>query len=252
MAALGVTDRGFLLGDGLFETIRIKNGEPLWMPAHLSRLITGAEILCFPPIQDDFAKQLADLIKVNEVVDGVARITVSRGEGQRGISLPETPIPTTLVAVSPAYPGRSPMSLHVVQGIRRNQFSPLFRIKSLNYLDNILARNEATQLGFDDAILLNTTGQVTETSVGNLLFLVDGKWVTPPVNDGVLPGTARARILADGLAKECTLQDCDLAKVESAIMVNALSLRTVEKIDQRELDMPEWEDEQAFCACLDL
>lgn len=237
-ASLGVTDRGFLLGDGLFETIRVKDGKALWFSAHLSRLMAGAEILGFPPINDDFESQVASLVEANKVINGVVRITVSRGEGQRGINLPESPIPTTLVSASPSFPSRQPLSLHVVSSLRRNQFSPLFRIKSLNYLDNIMARKEATDFGADDAILLNTVGKVTETSIGNLLFLLNDQWVTPPVNDGVLPGTARARLLASGLTNEMSLDAGDLEAVESAIMVNALSLRAVTRIDANDLKSP--------------
>ncbi len=240
-ASVGITDRGLLLGDGLFETIRVKENEPLALSAHLTRLRAGADMLGFAVPGQELQNDIRALIAANQVRDGVVRVTVTRGEGQRGVAPPQNPFINVIITASPMVLAQTPMRLHVVTVTRRNEHSPLYRIKTLNYLDNILARMEAEEAGADDGILLNTAGRVAETSVGNLLFQYMGEWVTPPVIDGALPGTARASLIATGLVREQRLECVDLAEVTAAIMVNALSLRSVTHIGDRDILPPDAE-----------
>jgi len=251
-ANLGINDRGFLLGDGLFETIRIKDHKALALDAHLSRLHAGADLLGFPQFGLNIKDQIDALIQVNSVAQGCVRLTVSRGRGQRGVLPDEAPNLTILITALSMAPSMTPMRLHVTHVTRRNQFSPLSRMKTLNYLDNVLVRQDAARCGADDGIVLNVTGQVAETSVGNLLFRLGGNWVTPPVDDGALPGTARGALIAAGLLVERSLQDTELVNVDSAVMVNALSLRVVTHIDGQALSAPTDAEYKAFAACLDL
>ncbi len=248
-ARIAAADRGFLLGDGLFETLRVRQGRAVAADRHLARLAEGLAFLGFPPPPPDLAAAIDAVIAANRVVEGSVRLTVSRGTGPRGVLPPEAPAPTVLISAVAALPPATPLSLIVARCTRRNSFSPLSRLKTLNYLDSILARREAAAAGADDAILLNTAGGVAETTATNLILFLDGGWLTPPVGDGALPGIARARLLEAGLIAERSLSVADLARAQAALAVNALSCRAVASIDGRALAMP---DTAAFRAALEM
>jgi branched-chain amino acid aminotransferase len=248
-ARIAAADRGFLLGDGLFETLRVRDGRAVAADRHLARLAEGLAFLGFPPPPPDLAAALGAVIAANRVVEGSARLTVSRGTGPRGVLPPETPAPTVLISAIAGAAPAPPLSLVVARGTRRNPFSPLSRLKTLNYLDSILARREAAAAGADDAILLNTVGGVAETTAANLILHLDGDWLTPPVADGALPGISRARLIEAGLIAERSLAIADLARAQAALAVNALSCRAVASIDGRALAMP---DAAAFRAALEM
>ena len=115
---------------------------------------------------------------------------------------------------------------------RRNEFSPLSGVKSLNYLDAILARQDAAVRGFDDAVMLNTQGFVAETSVASLFVVLNGQLCTPPLADGALPGVARAVVMEALAAVERRLLPSDLARAEEMVLTNALGARSVILVDQ--------------------
>jgi len=114
---------------------------------------------------------------------------------------------------------------------RRNEHSPLARVKSLNYLDNILARREAAENGADDAILLNTRGRVAETTIANLFALIDGRVVTPSVAEGALPGIARGLILERLEVAERPLTLAELRRAGEIVLTNSLGVRPVVAVD---------------------
>ena len=132
-------------------------------------------------------------------------------------------------------PALPPARAIVARSTRRNEHSPLSRIKSLNYLDSILARQEAARCGADEAILLNTSGFVAEASAGNLFVRLDGAWLTPPVADGALPGIARARILEAKLGAECRITVEALHRADAAVISSSLGIRPLAGIDRSEL-----------------
>lgn len=233
-ARIAPSDRGFTLGDGLFETLKVKAGVPMRLSAHLARLARGAQVIGLKLPTLDFAAILAQTLAANAIADGSARITVTRGSGPRGVLPPAAPAPTVLVTCAPAAPPAGPARLVIARSTRRNEFSPLASIKSLNYLDNILARQEATARGADDGILLNTQGRVTETSIANLFALVDGRLVTPPVSEGVLPGVMRAEVLAHGV-EEAPLTEDDLARASEIFLTSSLGIRKVAGLEGRTL-----------------
>jgi branched-chain amino acid aminotransferase len=127
--------------------------------------------------------------------------------------------------------------LVVCRTTRRNEHSPLARIKSLNYLDSVLARAEAADRGADDGVMLNSVGRAAETTVSNLFVSLQGRWTTPAVAEGALPGIARATILAASRAVEGRLTEDDLARADAALLSNSLALRPVAAIEGRELDI---------------
>ncbi|MBI2241150.1 MAG: aminotransferase class IV family protein [Magnetospirillum gryphiswaldense] len=227
-------DRGFTLGDGLFETIKIRHGQPLRLDLHLARLQQGAVILRLPlpPGEDWLGRAIHDVLQANDMHDAALRLTVSRGPGQRGLLPPDPCVPTILLTPAPLPPPLGPARAVTAQNVRRNQMSPLSRIKALSYLDNVLARLEAQDHGADDAVLLNTLGRVAETTIANI-FVVgnDGILVTPPVADGALPGVRRAEMLRSMVAIERSISREDLLNAREVFLTNALSVRPLIIID---------------------
>ena len=233
-ASISPLDRGFTLGDGLFETLRVAGGTVLRVEAHLARLAAGARVLGLPLPALDLAAALTTTAEANAITDGALRLTVSRGVGPRGVLPPAEPAPTLVITAAPLPPPAAPARLVIVERTRRNEFSPLAQVKSLNYLDNILARQEAAARGADDGVLLNTREGVAETSIANLFAVLDGALVTPPLDAGVLPGIMRAAVLAKGAA-ERPLSAADLARAEEIFLTSALGIRSVAALEGREL-----------------
>jgi len=198
-SVIALADRGFALGDGLFETLLVRAGEPVFLSEHLSRMHASAEIMELPVPYDeaDIHKAIRKLAGDSEG-DLAARITLTRGVGPRGILPPKghEAQPVMIIALSPAPPARRGSVPCILSSIRRNEGSPAARMKTLSYIDNILARQEAEQAGAGEAIMLNNQGLVTCTSVGNI-FIVAGEnqLLTPNTDCGVLPGIVRRKVI---------------------------------------------------------
>jgi branched-chain amino acid aminotransferase len=234
-ARIDPRDRGLTLSDGVFETIAVRRGKAPRLAAHLARLREGLAVLALPLAPDDatLAGWIADTLIANELLDAAVRLTVTRGVGPRGLPPPDAPQPTVIVTASPMPPPATPARVVVAESTRRNELSPIARIKSLAYLDQVLARQEATARGADDALLRNTRGDIAGATAGNVFFLIDGGLVTPPVGDGALPGIARAEVIALTRAEERTVSVAMAEHAAEAFITNALGLRPVVAIDGR-------------------
>ncbi len=233
--SISPSDRGFTLGDGLFETLRCLGGEPQQLDAHLARLSEGAAVLGIPlPMP---LARLAEAMRATLAACGLSqaalRLTLTRGPGARGLAPPLDSTPTLLITAAPLPPPLPPARLITATITRRNQFSPLSRIKSLNYLDNILSRQEAQHAGADDALMLNTLGLAAETSVANLFAVIGGELVTPPLSDGALPGVMRGRVIMSASAVERSLARADLLTAGEIFLTNSLGIRSVIELDGR-------------------
>jgi branched-chain amino acid aminotransferase len=214
-------DRGFLLGDGLFETIKIVDGKPEYLKEHVERLVAGARVLDIP-----FECHTAQIeSKISELAVfplSVARITLTRGSGPRGLNPPLDPKPNLYISVSEYHPlPDRPLKLFV-STIRRNEFSPSSQLKTLSYTDNILARIQALKNGADEALLLNTQGFVACAASGNIFIEKNGVLFTPPLSEGVLPGIMRAQILAHHPSEEKRLMLEDCRNAEAVYLCNSL------------------------------
>ena len=199
---LDAADRGLTLGDGVFDTQLFIDGALADGEAHFSRLLRHAASihLTVPWSVADlsiFAMQLS-------TTDAVIRTQLTRGSGPRGLTLPEKTSPTLIMRALPRPPPRS-APLLMISPIRRNETSPLSRIKATQYLDAIIALMGAQDAGCDDAIFLNTHGHVTCTTTANLFIVKDGVWSTAPLEDGVLDGITRARIITERAAQVRTI-----------------------------------------------
>lgn len=229
-ASIAITDRGFTLGDGLFETIRVRHSRVQRLPAHIARLTRGAQLLDFPLPDQELLEALEMVRTANDLEDGVLRLTLTRGSGPRGVLPPPRPEPTLLITAAPMAPLPPPARLIIATITRRNEMSPLSMVKSLNYLDNILARQEAATQQADDAVLLNTQGRIAETSIANIFAVIEGRLLTPPVQDGALPGVMRAAMLGQG-AQEQPLTSADLAGAEEIFLTSSLGIRPVRELE---------------------
>jgi branched-chain amino acid aminotransferase len=237
-ARIDPADRGFTLSDGIFETMRIADDRFLWTGDHLSRLRSGAQILDIPvPFTDaEIILGLRELVTASAMSDCALRLTLTRGPAaKRGLWPPGEPVRPTLIASVASFAEAPPATLAVANSTRRNEHSPLSRLKALNYGDNILAKREAIERGATDAILLNGRGDLACCTVGNLFLKIQGRWTTPQRSDGILPGLARARVVKMLGAEERTIGPDELRKVTEAFTTNSLQTTAVLQLEGRHL-----------------
>jgi branched-chain amino acid aminotransferase len=198
LAVVPVNDRGFMYGDGLFETLRVVNGRPFRLAQHLERMMHGADFLkikCpFTPKElQEFAGQL---IEHNQRPEAILRAVLTRGPGERGYTPRPDGRPTVVMTLHPAPPLDQPGSWKLVTAsYRLTAADPLASFKTLNKLTHIMARSEAVEQGADEALLVNTNGEVAEATSGNLFWVDEDTICTVPADRGVLPGITRAVVL---------------------------------------------------------
>ncbi|CAM3316181.1 aminotransferase class IV [Thalassospira profundimaris] len=249
-ASIPVTDRGFLLGDGFFETMRAHEGKIAWLEAHMGRLDHHAELIEFPldllPETEEVAEIVAKLFEQIHRKDAVVRMTVSRGPGERGLLPPGSPDPTILITAEPFDPldPNIGLTLATSQKVRRNPHSVAGSIKSTNYMDNIAAKQEVQKYGAQDALILSADGHVAETTVANLFGITGETLWTPDEDSGILCGLARDYVLqvAEESEIEVTFEPKapeELKEFDAVFTANALQgLRVVDRIDGYVVGVP--------------
>ncbi|MEA4855265.1 MAG: aminotransferase class IV [Solidesulfovibrio sp.] len=233
-ARIAPSDRGLTLGDGLFETMLAQGGRVARLGAHLDRLRAGAALLrlALPPL--DWPGITAATLAANGLDQAVVRLTVTRGAAARGLLPPAAPgAPTVLLAAAARPPQPPPASCVVATVTRRNERSPLCGVKSLNALDNVLARLEAADRGADDALLRNTAGRLAESTMANLFVVKGGQLHTPPLAEGALPGIMRAAVMARCRVRETRLSAQDVVRADEAFLTNSLGIRPIARLDGR-------------------
>jgi branched-chain amino acid aminotransferase len=197
-AVIPVNDRGFMYGDGLFETVRVLNGRPFRFAQHLERMMRGADFLKikppFPPRElQDYAGQL---IEKNQMPEALLRVTLTRGPGERGYTPNGEGRPTIVMTLHPAPASEIPVQWSLItSSYRVPAADPLSSFKTLNKLTHVMARAEAAEKGVNEALLINTNGEVAETASGNVFWVYNDKICTTPTGRGVLPGITRAVVL---------------------------------------------------------
>ena len=216
-ALILVSDRGFLLGDGLFETVRVAAGRPFRLAEHLERLERGADFLKIklPFTPRELKIFAAQLIERNQTPEAILRLTLTRGPGGRGYTPEHESKPTLVMTLHtvPGAPASGPArsgqpSRHagpvagaplgwklITSSLRIPTSGPLTAFKTTSKVLHVMARAEAVERGADEALLLNTDCEVAETASGNIFWVSDDRICTVPVGRGILPGITRAVVL---------------------------------------------------------
>ena len=197
-AHVSALDRGFTLGDGLFETMRVYHGKLFRLEHHLARLAHSATVLGIS-LGPRVRLMLEDAIcaaRAAGLHEAALRLTVSRGVGPRGLAPPPDPTPTVVIAVYALPPRAAAPPLAVCTArAPRNEHALTAGMKTLGYVESVLALAAARAAGADDALFLDTAGHLCEATASNLFLVGDDVLLTPPPSCGVLPGITRAAVL---------------------------------------------------------
>ncbi len=245
-ARISVFDHGLLYGDGVFEGIRTYNGRVFELDAHIRRLYDSAKAICMeiPMTPDGMKKAVARTCRENNTMNGYVRLVVTRGVGNLGLNpyLCKRPQVIIIAAAIQLYPQElydEGLTLITVATPRNTAEAVNPRIKSLNYLNNVLAKIEAINGGCLEAVMLNGDGTVAEATGDNIFILRDGNLVTPSVDSGILEGITRDVVMrlaraADIPVQEKRLSRYDLYTADEVFLTGtAAEVVGVAKIDAR-------------------
>jgi branched-chain amino acid aminotransferase len=224
--SLDAHDRGFLLGDGVFETVAVINHKPLWLDEHVQRMARAAGELGIAFNAEGTFFGLTEVLEKSAAPCEVLRITLSRGKTSRGLA-GDGASPSLLITLDEFAAKNLFQSCRLkVSQVRRNEFAPSSRLKTLSYIDGIAAAREVAA-DADDALMLNTSGHVASATVANIFVLQGDELITPSLDQGILPGITR-RVLLDH-AKELTLKPVeravpleDLIRADAVFLCNSL------------------------------
>jgi branched-chain amino acid aminotransferase len=218
-ARISVFDHGLLYGDGVFEGIRSYGGRIFRLEQHLLRIEASAHAirLEIPMTREEMATACYDTLKANDVIDGYIRLVVTRGVGYLGISPRRTRCPSVFIIADQIelYPkelyeqGMAIISSSVVRN-HPNAVSP--RIKSLNYLNNILAKIEALDAGVQEAVMFNHLGYLSECTGDNIFLVSEGVVQTPTTAAGILKGVTREAVFELAVRRNLPIREMDLTR----------------------------------------
>src|SRR6476620_11105080 len=207
-AKVSVFDHGLLYGDGIFEGIRAYNGRVFRLKEHIDRLFYSAKaiLLTIPMSHEKISAAVVESCRMNKIRDGYIRLVVTRGVGTLGLNPNRCKNPTVIIIAGkiqlyPAELYQRGMEIITVPTVRNLHSALNPAIKSLNYLNNILAKIEANNAGCEEAIMLNAEGFVSECTGDNIVIVKAGQMLTPPLSAGALYGITRGVVmeLAEGL-----------------------------------------------------
>jgi len=245
-ARISVFDHGLLHGDGVFEGLRSYAGRVFRLDAHLDRLWASARAICLeiPLAKEVMAKAVIDTLAANDLKDGYIRLIVTRGAGTLGLdpnrcSNPQVIIIADTISLYPQefYDQGLRIVTAATQRIQPAALSP--RIKSLNYLNNIMAKLEGLRAGCVEALMLNHKGEVAECTGDNVFVVRSGRLLTPPPDAGILEGITRNAVMelahAAGIdCREATLTRHDLYTADECFLTGtAAEVIPVVDIDGR-------------------
>jgi branched-chain amino acid aminotransferase len=198
-AKVSVFDHGLLYGDGIFEGIRFYNGRVFRMEEHMDRLWESARSICLeiPLSRPEMDEALLETIRQNDLHDGYVRLIVTRGVGNLGLNPAQCKRPSVIVIASTIslYPEEAYRNGLTVVTVPTRRMGPATlnpAIKSLNYLNNVLARIEANLSNADEALMLNDAGNIAECTADNVFIVKRGQIMTPPITAGALRGITRS------------------------------------------------------------
>ena len=247
-AKISVYDHGLLYGDGVFEGMRSYSGKVFRLAEHLDRLWDSAQAiwLTIPMTKEEMAKAVYDTLKVNGIEDGYIRLVVTRGAGSLGLdpnrtSNPQVIIITDHIALYPREYYEKGLELVTASTMRNHPAALSPRIKSLNYLNNILAKIEGLKAGCVEALMVNHKGEVAECTGDNIFLIAKGELLTPPIDAGILEGITRNAVIdiardAGITTREISLTRYDVYVADECFLTgSAAEVIPVVKVDNREI-----------------
>jgi len=247
-AKISVYDHGLLYGDGVFEGLRSYDGKVFRLEEHLARLWNSAKaiLLEIPISREEMARAVNDTLKANNLGDAYIRLVVTRGAGSLGLdpnrtSQPQIIIITDHIAVYPEELYRAGLEIITASTMRNHPAALNPRIKSLNYLNNILAKIESMQAGCLEALMLNHKGEVAECTADNIFLVRNGVLLTPPVDAGALEGITRDAVIELARAagyevRETALTRHDVYIADECFLTGtAVEVIAVVKVDSRKI-----------------
>jgi branched-chain amino acid aminotransferase len=247
-AKISVYDHGLLYGDGVFEGIRSYGGKVFRLEEHLDRLWDSAKAiwLKIPMTKEALSQAIYDTLKANNLSDGYIRLVVTRGAGTLGLdpnrtSDPQVIIITDKIALYPAEMYEQGLKIVTVSVVRNHPAALSPRIKSLNYLNNILGKIEGMNAGCVEALMLNTKGEVSECTGDNIFLVRKGELLTPPIEAGILDGVTRQAVIELAKTAKIEVREIPLTKHdvyiadECFLTGTAAEVIPVVKLDDREI-----------------
>jgi branched-chain amino acid aminotransferase len=218
-AKISVFDHGLLYGDGIFEGIRFYNGRVFRLEEHLARLWDSARSICLeiPMTVRDMTEALLETIRQNHLRDGYIRLLVTRGIGNLGLNPTQCKSPSVIIIAAKIalyhedfY--RKGLTIVTCATRRSNPAALNPAVKSLNYLNNVMARIEANLAGADEALMLNDAGNVAECTADNVFIVKRGQVMTPPVTAGALRGITRSLVFEIAAEFGIKVQEADITR----------------------------------------
>ncbi|QDU82847.1 Branched-chain-amino-acid aminotransferase [Polystyrenella longa] len=247
-AKISVFDHGLLYGDGVFEGIRIYGGNVFLHGEHIDRLYESAKVirLEIPITKEEMVKAVEETVARNNIDDGYVRLVITRGAGSLGLDIRRTSNPQVIIiaATISLYPEEyyhEGLQLITASTIRNHPQALSPRIKSLNYLNNIMAKIEATDMGCIEALMMNHKGEVSECTGDNIFIIKDKIVKTPPTDAGILEGVTRNAVIklareAGYEMQETTLTRHDVYVADECFLTGtAAEVIPVVSIDGRQL-----------------
>ena len=220
-AKISVFDHGLLYGDGVFEGIRFYNGRVFKLAEHIDRLYDSARAICLeiPLSPEEITRALLDTVRANGMQDGYIRLVVTRGKGDLGLNPRLCPKPSVIIIAAKIALYSEELYQRgldiITAATRRNsQAAVPPAIKSLNYLNNILAKIEALQAGAAEALMLNEQGYIAECTADNVFIIKRGQLFTPPVTAGSLRGITRGAVLDLALEMGIPVSEPELTRYD--------------------------------------
>ncbi len=218
-AVVSVYDHGLLYGDGVFEGIRVYSKKVFRLKDHIDRLYESARAirLQIPISPEEMTKAVEETVAANGIGDGYVRLVITRGAGSLGLDIRRTSNPQVIIIADTIslYPEElyeKGMEIITASTIRNHPGAVSPRIKSLNYLNNILAKIEGTDAGCPEALMLNHLGHVAECTGDNIFIVKNGVLKTPPTDAGILEGITRNVVLELAVAAGIPVQETTLIR----------------------------------------
>ena len=231
-----ISDRGLLLGDGVFDTMLYQNNELTYYNDHYKRLKTAAKLLSFNfnLTNEQLKNIITNLIKKNNFQNKqiAIRTNITRGVSKRGLDFDKSHKVGIYIKLNLIPKSLFMKSIKLgIANIRRNSTSPISQNKTLNYLDNVIEKNRAAKNGYEDAIFLNINKKVSCTTTSNIFYVQKNKIYTPPLKDGVLNGVMREQFLKKKIATTQTTSLNNLLKSDYIFLTNSVfGIRPVKTI----------------------